>query len=155
MTASSLTIIYSSFSGHTEYVIDVIEATLKQSLPALVIRRIRGEQATREDLEKAETLLLGSATWNTGGAEGQLNPYMHELLTEKAKNITLTGKPMAIVSLGDDRYYYTARCTEAFLRFLRESGGKQLLPPLIVVNEPYGQEERINRWAEKLAAGLK
>lgn len=152
---SSLTIIYSSFSGHTEFVIDTVEAFLKKELPALIIRRIRGEQATKENLEKAEVLLLGSATWNTGGAEGQLNPYMLELLADKGKDIKLPGKPMAFVSLGDDRYYYTARCTEAFLHFLRDSGGKQILPPLIVVNEPYGQEERINRWAEKLAAGLK
>jgi flavodoxin len=155
MTAPSLTIVYSSFSGHTEHVIDTIEAFIKKSLPALVIRRIRAEQATAEDLEKADALLFGSGTWNTGGAEGRLNPYMNELLEDKAKDIKLTGKPMAFVSLGDDRYYYTARCTEGFLRFLRESGGKQILPPLIVVNEPYGQEERVTRWAEKLVAGLK
>ncbi len=152
---SSLTIIFASISGHTEHVVDVIEASLKKSLPALVVRRIRAEMATKEDLEKADALLLASGTWNTGGAEGQLNPYMHELLIDKCKDTKLPAKPMAFVSLGDDRYYFTARCTEGFLRFLKECGGKQILPPLIVVNEPYDQHERIERWTEKLATGLR
>ena len=133
---------------------DVIEAALKKTLPALVIRRIRAEQATTDDLENADALLLGCGTWNTGGAEGQLSPAMYELLVDRAKELKLPGKPMAFVSLGDDRYYYTARCTESLLRFQRDAGGKSLLPPLIIVNEPYDQHEKIERWTGKLATAL-
>jgi flavodoxin len=79
---------------------------------------------------------------------------MHRLLFERAKSIDLTGKHIAFISLGDDRYYFTTRCTERFMKFLKEAKGKMFLIPLIIVNEPYGQEERVAKWGEKLLQQL-
>lgn len=150
----SLHIIYASTSGHTEYVVDELLSFLEQKGIDLTIERQRAELAKREDLLRGDVLILGSGTWNYGGVEGQLNMYMHQLLLDKAKDIDLSGKLMTFISLGDDRYRYTTRCTERFMHFLKSSRAKLLLIPLIIVNEPYGQEERIQKWGEKLLLAM-
>ncbi|MDO8648876.1 MAG: flavodoxin family protein [Candidatus Peregrinibacteria bacterium] len=147
---SSIHIIYASTSGHTEYVVDTLIEFLSQKTPEIAVERQRVELAKPEDLLRGDLVILGSGTWNFGGVEGQLNEYMHRYLFERAQDIDLTGKQIAFISLGDDRYYYTTRCTEKFMRFLKCSHAKMALIPLIVVNEPYGQEERIRKWGEKL-----
>ncbi len=146
----SIHIIYASTSGHTEYVVDTLIEFLKEKAPQIDVERQRVELAKPEDLLRGDLVILGSGTWNYQGVEGQLNMYMHQFLFEKAQGIDLSQKQLALISLGDDRYYYTTRCTEKFMRFLREAHTKSALMPLIVVNEPYGQEERIVKWGEKL-----
>ncbi len=147
---NSLHIIYASTSGNTEYVVDELIEYCSKRMPELDIERQRAELAHPKDLLRGDVVILGSGTWNTGGSEGQLNMYMHALLHDRAKDLDLGGKPMTFISLGDDRYYFRTRCTEHFLRFQREHHGTLFVPPLVIVNEPYEQEERIHQWAEKL-----
>ncbi|MBI3618605.1 flavodoxin family protein [Candidatus Peregrinibacteria bacterium] len=99
---SSIHIIYASTSGHTEYVVNVLTAVLRQHGHAVTLTR--AEAAKPENLQKGDVLLLGSGTWNTGGTEGQLNPHMHALLFERATNVSLQGKRVGLISLGDERY---------------------------------------------------
>ncbi len=146
----SIHIIYASTSGHTEYVVDTLIKFLKEKAPQIDVECQRVELAKPEDLLRGDLVILGSGTWNYQGVEGQLNMYMHQFLFDKADGIDLTGKQLAIISLGDDRYYFTTRCTERFMRFIMGSKAKNALMPLIVVNEPYGQEERVLKWGEKL-----
>jgi flavodoxin len=150
----SLHIIYASTSGNTEYVVDTLVAYLREQSSDLKIEVQRAERADSHDLLRGDAVILGSGTWNTGGTEGQLNPHMYALLLERAADVDLGKKPLAFISLGDDRYYYTTRCTEYFQRFLKTHNGKQLLPPLVIVNEPYGQEERVRAWGKKLLTSL-
>jgi flavodoxin len=138
----TLSIITASTSGHTDYVVDVILQNLREVMPDIGIDKQRAEKASAMDLLR-------------GGRAGQLNPHMHELLMERAKDIDLQGKPATFISLGDDRFYFRTRCTEHFLRFIRTHNGKQLLPPLVIVNEPYEQEEKITLWAKKFMDALK
>lgn len=142
-------IIYASTSGHTEYITEVLVKHLMNA-QCIGVRRIRAEVASVEDLTKPDFLILASGTWNTGGVEGQLNPHMHEFLLDRAKDIPLKGKKVAIIALGDDRYFYTCRAGEHLRQFVQTHGGKVLEPPLLIVNEPYGQEEKVRKWGEKL-----
>lgn len=150
----AIRIIYSSTSGHTEYVVNTLATFMQEIAPHLRISLMRVEHATKDDLKDCDLLILGSGTWNYGGVEGQLNETMHRFLFERAEGISLLGRKMAFISLGDDRYYHTTRCTEKFMRFLKASGATMALTPLIIVNEPYGQEEKIKKWSEKLAVVL-
>jgi flavodoxin len=147
---SSLHIIHASTSGNTEYVVDTLAHFIALQAPDIVVERQQAELAHPKDLLRGDVLILGSGTWNTGGNEGQLNMHMHALLHDRAKQMDLRGKPITFISLGDDRYYFRTRCTEHFLRFQREHNGTLFIPPLVLVNEPYGQEKRIHHWAEKL-----
>lgn len=151
----SLCVITASTSGHTDFVLDEVVKHLRTKCPLLAIKRKRAELATFDDFLESDALILGSGTWNTGGVEGQLNPFMHQLLLEKCKDIKLTGKPIAFVSLGDDRYYFTTRCTEHFLKFQRSTEAVSLVSPLIIVNEPYDQIAKILAWAEKVVTAVR
>jgi flavodoxin I len=151
MPARSLSIIFASTSGHTEYVVEQLTAFLAAHKPDLAVTVRRAELAQPEDLTRADVLILASGTWNMHGREGQLNERMHTLLFERCRDIDLSAVPVALISLGDDRYHFTTRCTEHFMRFLKEHNATSLLMPLVIVNEPYGQEEKIRRWGEKLA----
>jgi hypothetical protein len=72
----ALHIIFASTSGHTEFVVDMLIEELKIEAPEWSTEKQRAEDAKPEDLQKGDVLLLASASWNTGGIEGQLNPYM-------------------------------------------------------------------------------
>lgn len=150
----SLHIIFSSISGHTEYVVQILKAFLLGRKPELSITLIRAEQAKAEDLLQGDMTILACGTWNTTGQEGQLSPYMHEFINTIAKDVDLSNRLIAFISLGDERYFYTCRCTEHFLAFQRDHKAHMLLPPLVIANEPYDQSERILAWGEKLLAAM-
>jgi flavodoxin len=151
---ASLHVIFSSSTGHTEYVVDALVTMLKKRSPKLKIEKRRAEVAQAADLLEGGILLLACGTWNTGGMEGQLHPYMQTLLKERAKDVDLKKKPCTFIALGDDRYTYTARATEHFMQFIVQHGGSLCVDPLVIVNEPYGQEERIQKWGERLLSKL-
>ena len=149
---STLHIIYASTSGHTEYVVDTLLSTLQKA--TITVTKLRVEQARAEDLLASDIVLLASGTWNTGGSEGQLNPHMHAFVWGPAKSVDLKGKSVAIVALGDERYRYTARAGEHLRTFVESHGGKVLGEPLKIVNEPYGQEEKIRAWGDELVKAM-
>ncbi len=148
---ASISIIYASTSGHTEYVTQILSDALKEAGHAATVTRC--EKATAEDLAKGDLVILACGTWNADGAEGQLNPYM-KMFLDRAKDIDLSAKTLAIVGLGDERYRYTGRCIEHLQKFRMAKKAAQLLPPLLIVNDPYGQEERVRGWAKKVSEAL-
>ncbi len=147
----SLTIVYASTSGHTEYVVDVLIDVLGEKDKSMRVIKQRAELTKPEDFTKADVLLLASSTWNTGNVEGQLNPHMHDLLMVRAATADLAGKPVAAIGLGDERYFFTARAADRLTDYIKIHQGQLLLPTLKVVNEPYGQEDKVRTWAADLA----
>ncbi|MDD5041401.1 MAG: flavodoxin domain-containing protein [Candidatus Peribacteraceae bacterium] len=144
-----LHIVYSTSTGHTEYVVDALIAALRAAAPALTVEQQRAETVQAADILRGDVLLLASGTWNTGGSEGQLHPHMYALLKDRAKDCDLQQKPCAVIALGDDRYFYTARAMEHLMQFVTQHNG-QVAESFVIVNEPYGQEEKVNKWAAKL-----
>lgn len=140
---SSLHIIYASTSGHTEYVVD----TLIGSLKGLVVEKQRAELAQSEDLLRGDVLLLAASTWNTGGPEGQLNPHMFALLMNRAADIDLQGKRVAVIGLGDERYHFLCAAADHLEEFVTSHGGVLIHPTLRIINEPYNQQKKIEQWS--------
>ncbi len=147
--------IYATSTGHTEFVVDTLIAALNKSVPDLLIKKQRAETAKAEDLTKESILLLACGSWNTGNVEGQLQPYMHDLLMTRAVGVELKGMPVAAIGLGDERYHFTAKAADKLTDFLNSHGGKILLPTLKVVNEPFDQVTKVETWAKELAAAIK
>ena len=145
-----LHVVFASTSGHTQYVVDVLIASLKQTAPDWQIEASMAERTEPQDLLTGDLLLLAAATWNTWGVEGQLNPHMWTLLEDKAKNLDLAGKPCAVIGLGDHRYFYTARAAERLQHYVETHQGQLLLPFLKLIDEPYGQEATIRAWGRQL-----
>jgi flavodoxin len=144
----SIFIVYASTSGHTEYVVNVLSDALKQKKIHVEIERAEKVQA--EDMKKGDVLILASSTWNTGNIEGQLNPHMHALLLDRAKDNSLKGKGMGLIALGDERYRYIAHAAVFLEEYAARHQGRPLLPTLKILNEPYGQEDKVKEWARQL-----
>lgn len=121
-----------------------------RSSKPVTVTYVRAEEASTEDLSKGDVLLLASGTWNTGGREGQLNSHMHEFLLTRAKDVSLKGRRVACIGLGDSRYRYTAYAAVRLEEFVKAHGGTLLLPALRIVDEPYGQEKKIETWGKRL-----
>ena len=149
-----LHIIYASTSGHTEYVVDALRKFLSEKQLSLTVSVQIAEKAQSEDLTKGDLLILASGTWNTGGREGQMNPHLVEYLWKRVKDADLKGKQCAVIGLGDERYKYTARATEHMAHYIKEHGGRALVPPLVIVNDPYGQEKKVEAWGAGLLKKL-
>lgn len=150
----SIAIIYASTTGNTEFVVDTVCERLSKSQDVRITMRQRAEQTKPEDLLKADVLILASGSWNTGGIEGQLNPHMYALAHDRAKALDLKKKPSAVIGLGDERYYYTARAADHLNEFVLSHNGKVLLPQLMIVNEPYEQVEKIHHWTDELLSHI-
>ncbi len=144
---------YASTAGHTEYVTDILMNFL-QDVGGVTVERKRAEICVPEDLLKGDVLVLASGTWNTGGVEGQLNPYMHRLLKEQASKTDLKGKKIACIALGDERYHYTAEARVHLEEFVRTHNGTLLMDSLVIVNEPYGQEKAVREWGREFLSHL-
>jgi flavodoxin I len=151
----SLHIVLASTSGHTEYVVDALIDSLKSITADWEIEETIAEKTNSQDLLSGDVLLLASATWNTGGIEGQLNPHMWVLLHDKAKTLNLAGKPCACIGLGDHRYFYTARAADHLEHYVEAHHGRLIVPTLKITDEPYGQEEVVRVWAKQLVDALK
>lgn len=151
----SITVIYATSSGHTAYVIDILTETLAKKCADCRVIRQRAEVTTSEDIRSADAILFACGTWNTGTTEGQLNPFMHGLLHGPLKDCDFKGKPVTAIGLGSDAYYFVARSADLLADFIRNHNGNLFLPPLKVVNEPYGQEQKIIIWTEELVSAMK
>jgi flavodoxin I len=145
-----LHIVFASTSGHTAYVVDALIGSLKSIAPGWEIEETVAEKTQPQDLLSGNVLVLASATWNTGGIEGQLNPHMSVLLHDKAKTLDLAGKPCACIGLGDHRYFYTARAADYLQNYVKAHHGRLIVPTLKIVDEPYGQEEAVRAWGKQL-----
>ena len=150
-----LHIVFASTSGHTEYVVDALIDSLKSIAPGWEIEETMAEKAQPQDLLSGDILLLASATWNTGGIEGQLNPHMWVLLHDKAKTLDLVRKPCACIGLGDHRYFYTARAADHLQHYVKAHHGRLIVPTLKIIDEPYGQEEAVRVWGKQLVDASK
>jgi flavodoxin I len=149
---TSLHIIYASTSGHTEFVVDTLIASLSlQKAPGdMEIEKQRAELTQADDLLRGDILVLASSTWNTGGPEGQLNPHMFALLTMRATAIDLKGKKVAVIGLGDDRYHFTCAAADLLEEYVTSHGGELIQPTLRIINEPYNQTDKVEAWASSL-----
>ncbi len=141
-------IIYTTSTGNTEHVIGVLRQYLEKR--GIEVTTGLAEESFADDLLKGDILILASGTWNTEGSEGQLHIRMDDFLRNRAKDIDLNGKAVGIIALGDDRYYFTGRATEHLIGFIKSHNGKLLCAPLLILNEPEGQEEKIVKWSERL-----
>ena len=145
-------IIYTTSTGNTEHVVGVLRKSLESK--GITVSSQLAEESNPEDLFKGDILILACGTWNTGGAEGQLHVRMDAFLNSKARDLDLDGKQVAIIALGDEEYYFTGRATEHLIQFVMNHNGNLIGSPLLIINDPEEQEEKVKKWSEKLVGAM-
>lgn len=147
----TLTIVYTSATGHTEFVVDTLIAAVTKEVPDFRIIKQRAETTEPKDLTGADVLLLACGTWNTLSTEGQLSPYMHDLLVVRAPSVNLSKVPCAAIGLGDKRYHFKAKAAERLTQYLTDNNATLLLPTLKIIDEPFDQTAKVEAWAKELS----
>lgn len=150
----TLTIIYATGTGHTEFVVDTVIAVVAETCPGVRLVKQRAEISKPDDMMKGDALLLACGTWNTNNVEGQLSPFMFDLLTVRGAKEDLKGMPAAAIGLGDARYFYTAKAADRLTEYLQTHHAKIMLPALKVVNDPFDQAAKIRVWAKEFAVKI-
>lgn len=151
----SIAIIFTTATGHTEFVVDRVIGVLEKKLTQGRILKQRAEVTDPSELSKHRVLILACGSWNTGNVEGQLSPHMHDLLTARARSADLRGVQTTAIGLGDRRYHFTAKAADHLTTYLQERGATTLIPTLKIVDDPYDQEKKIDAWATELSGLIK
>ena len=98
------TIVYASATGHTE---DIAER-LKVLLPGSELKDLDRIDFTKE-LEESEALICCTPTWNTG-SETKRSGTTWDQHIDNIPHLSLKGKPIAIVGLGDSAAFSKYFC---------------------------------------------
>ena len=116
------TIVYASATGHTE---DIAER-LKVLLPGSELKDLDRIDFLKE-LEESEALICCTPTWNTGSETMRSGTTWDEHI-DHIPHLSLKGKPIAIVGLGDSAAFgkYFCDAMEELYRLFESAGGRMI-----------------------------
>ncbi len=116
------TIVFASATGHTE---DIAER-LDQLLPDSELKELSDFQDIK-DIEACEALICCTPTWNTGSDVKRSGTAWDEHI-EQIPTLNCSGKPVAIVGLGDSAAFSKFFCDamEELYTAFQKAGGKSI-----------------------------
>ena len=116
------TIVYASATGHTE---DVAER-LRILLPGSELKDLDRIDFIKE-LEQSEALICCTPTWNTGSEINRSGTIWDEHVSN-IPHLSLKGKPIAIVGLGDSAAFskYFCDAMEEIYRSFESAGARMI-----------------------------
>ena len=92
----NILIVYGSNSGNTQNIAKQIGTKLKD----YEVKLLEVTKVTKEDIENATNLILGTPTWGMGDLQDDWDIFL-----PKFKNFELSGKTVALFGLGDSSSY--------------------------------------------------
>jgi len=93
---ANIRLFFGSTTGHTNYVADLIKQEMGDALTSVADIR----DASVEDLESADALILGIPTWNEGDLQNDWDTFLPQM-----EHLDLSGKKVALFGLGDAASY--------------------------------------------------
>lgn len=150
----NILIVYATNSGTTMTAAQTISDKLTGKGHQVTMKEAR--DATPEDFNTPQAILLGSPSWDFEGKEGMPHEDWIPLM-EKLKTVTQENKPFAVFGLGDSSYKHFCGAVEHLDELVKTMKGKLALPSLKVdkfYSDQTGNMEKINKWADDLIAAL-
>jgi flavodoxin len=152
-TSNQLLCLYSSVGGNTEMVIKFIADVLADE--GLEMNLLRVDNLDVQELEKvlldAQMLIFASPTYKQGSLEDQFTNFLKRASQFNPK--LLEGKKVAIVGLGDNRYYpeYLTESASILESEIKKLGADLACPSLRVGMPPVKYlNSVVKKWAIKL-----
>lgn len=147
---ASILIVFSSIGGNTELVVDRVREELQ--------KHNLGAQKKRVDVTKAREVLdydltiLASPTYGQGTVEDHFKPFLKDLET-----LDLSGKNLAVVGLGDTKYYpeYLTESAIILEEYVKKQHGNLIVPALRIGMPPLKYIEKlVPGWIEKVYTSI-
>lgn len=145
-----IVIIYGTTGGNTQTVCQQIAQNLEEH--SLMVRLIRAEIATEQDLTSGDALILASPTYGHGALEYNFHKFFECIQHADLQNI-----PCAVVGLGDPKYDldYFLESEKILTRYIQTHNGTILLDSLKIAKSPYTYLEKwIPQWSQKFFIAL-
>ena len=99
-------VFFGSINGTTEY-------CAKKIADAIGCQWQNIDEAQNDEIAKADCLILGAPTWNTGADDNRSGTEMDSWLYDNLPEIDMRGKPVAIFGVGDQNGYGEHFCDAA------------------------------------------
>ncbi|MEE8450900.1 MAG: flavodoxin [Thermoguttaceae bacterium] len=93
---ANIRLFFGSTTGHTDHVADLIKREMGDALTSVTDIH----EASAEDLESADALILGIPTWNEGELQDDWEAFLPQM-----DHLDLSGKKVALFGLGDAAAY--------------------------------------------------
>jgi flavodoxin I len=148
----NILLLYATNSGGTEMAAQMISEQL--STHNVEIKRVL--EASFDDLNNYDVIILGSPSWDYGGKEGQPHDDFWEF-KKHMEGKTQEGKKFAVFGLGDSSYKIFTGAVDELEKWVTEWKGILVVPSLRMDKFYYQQAENaqlIENWCKKLTEAL-
>lgn len=137
--------VYTSMSGNTEMIADLIEESLQNE--GLHVDRREALDVEANDLLSYDYLLLGAYTWG----DGELPDDFLDIY-EDMDELDLSGKKAAVFGSGDRAYEHFCGAVDLLEQRIAERGGELVMEGLKIEHAPYGEDiEQCRQFAKEFA----
>ncbi len=137
-------IVYGSETGNTESVAEVIAAALEDANFQITLKEVT--QASVDELEDYDLILLGSSTW--GDEEKELQADMVDFYDD-LEGADLSGKSTAAFGCGDSDYTHFCGAVDLLEERLEQIGATLLDEGLRIDGDP--DDDDAQEWAKQIA----
>lgn len=137
-------VIYGTGSGNAELVAGCIAEGLSHA--NLEAEAIRVELTNPEAVSGYDLVVLVSSTWNVGQLQDYFVPFNKEF-----SKLSMPGKPMAVVGLGDSKNYdIFCGAADILEATVAKVGGKLVLPTVRLDGPPHKILDNMVIWGQQL-----
>lgn len=137
-------IVYGSKRGTTQRMAEIVESVLKAKGITTVLRN--AYEASVDELEEFEHLILGSSTWDEGELQSDWAMFEREF-----EDMDMNGKWGACFGAGNKSFAMFCGAVDILENRFKNNGGRLLQPSLKVDSRMDDVDEDTRNWAEDLA----
>ncbi|VVM34868.1 Flavodoxin [Terribacillus sp. AE2B 122] len=137
MKVASVLIAFTSMSGNTEEMADIMEKTLEEKGVEVTKLQIDIDQLDVFTMTDYDGILMGTYTWGDGDI-----PYEIEDFYDELDDIELDGKPVALFGSCDSIYASYGAAIDTFQEKFKERGAEIVLETLKVDLSPEDEDIR-------------
>ncbi len=137
-------VIYATHSGNAELVAEAIcDGICSEDIKTELLR---AEKANANEVSKNDLIVFVCSTYDVG----QLNDKFIKF-NKTFKNLSLPGKVIEVVGLGDSEYYdIFCGAADILEQTVKKVGGKQLMGTLRVDGPPHSKLHEMKSWGKEL-----
>lgn len=147
----NILLIYATYSGSTGEAVGLVTAELTKTGHTITTKSPL--EATLTDCTTADFLLLASPSWDYEGKDGQPHEDFMPFL-KTLEQVQLTGKPYAVLGLGDSAYQHFCGAVDILEEFMNARGATKATDSLRIDKyfSSHDNPTKVTDWAKNLLA---
>ena len=142
---SNILILYATYSGGTEMAVHAVETELVKEHHTVILKT--PSQIKLEEILSFESIIFASPSWDYEGKGGQPHEEFFSFF-QKAENLNLDEKKIAVFGLGDTSYPEFCGAVNVLEKFVTDRKGALSIPSHRINGFLFNQEEETKKLVE-------